>query len=70
MQVAVHVTRDSIKIVNLRFDIPDASPIEGEPEKLLKEWQKKLGLFLDETTGVTFPLYHLKFTRNGPTKNQ
>jgi hypothetical protein len=32
MQVAVRITGDSIKIINLRFDKPDAPPIQGDPE--------------------------------------
>jgi hypothetical protein len=57
MQVAVCVTGDSIKIINLRFDQPDAPPIQGDPEQLLKEWQKKLALKLNEKTGKIEPLY-------------
>ncbi|MGD2084604.1 MAG: hypothetical protein PVH61_00320 [Candidatus Aminicenantes bacterium] len=57
MQVAVRITGDSIKIINLRFDKPDAPPIQGDPDELLKEWQKKLGLRLDEKTGKIEPLY-------------
>ena len=51
MQVAVRITGDSIKIINLRFDKPDAPPIQGDPEELLELWQKKLALKLDEETG-------------------
>jgi WD40 repeat protein len=51
MQVAVRITGDSIKIINLRFDKPDAPPIQGDPAVLLKEWQEKLALKLDEKTG-------------------
>lgn len=39
------------------FDKADAPPIEGDPKELLKEWQKKLGLRLDEETGEIEPLY-------------
>jgi hypothetical protein len=59
MQVAVRVTGDSIKIINLRFDQPDAPPIEGDPSELLELWQKKLGLKLDEKTGKIVPVYPL-----------
>ena len=48
---------DSIKIINLRFDKPDAPPIEGDPAELLELWQKKLALKLDEKTGKIEPLY-------------
>jgi hypothetical protein len=41
----------------LRFDKPDAPPIQGDPEELLKEWQKKLALKLDEKTGKIEPFY-------------
>lgn len=57
MQVAVYLTGDSMKIINLRFYKPDAPPIQGDPEELLKEWQKKLALKLDEKTGKIEPLY-------------
>ena len=42
MQVAVCVTGDTIKIVTVRFDIPDAPPIAGDPEELMEEWQKRI----------------------------
>jgi hypothetical protein len=57
MQVAVYVTGDSIKIINLRFDKPDAPPIEGDPAELLELWQKKLDLKLDEKNGKIEPFY-------------
>jgi WD40 repeat protein len=57
MQVAVRISRDSIKIINLRFDIHDAPPIQGDPAELLNLWQKKLALKLDEKTGMIEPLY-------------
>jgi hypothetical protein len=64
MQVVVLVTGDSIKIIDLRFDQPDAPPIEGDPEELLKEWQKKLALTLDEKTGKIEPMYPLPKEKN------
>jgi len=64
MQVAVYVTgdsiNDSIKIINLRFDIPDTPPIEGNPAELLNLWQKKLALKLDEKTGKIEPMYPIE----------
>ena len=57
MQVAVRVTGDSIKIIDLHFDKPDAPPLQGDPDKLLKEWQEKLALKLHEETGKIEPLY-------------
>ncbi len=57
MQVAVYVTFDSIKIIDIHFDKPDAPPLQGDPEVLLKEWQEKLALKLNEETGKIEPLY-------------
>ncbi|MCP5102131.1 MAG: hypothetical protein GY950_02065, partial [bacterium] len=65
MQVVVRVTGDSIEIVNLRFDIPDALPIEGDPEKLLEEWQRKLALKLRDD-GKIEPLYPIKVPKERP----
>lgn len=51
VQVAVHVTGDSIKIITVRFDnagVTDAPPIQGGPNQLLAEWQRKLALKLKE----------------------
>jgi len=48
MQVAVRVTGDSIKIITVRFDSPDAPPLQGDPKELLEEWQRKLALKLNE----------------------
>jgi len=57
MQVAVYVTGDSIKMIDLRFDKPGAPPLQGDLAELLKEWQEKLALKLDEETGKIEPLY-------------
>lgn len=38
-----HVAEDTVH--------PLDQPIQGDPEQLLAEWQKKLGLKLDEQTG-------------------
>jgi hypothetical protein len=59
MQVAVRVTGDSIKIINLRFDKSHAPPIQGDPAELLELWQKKLALTLNEETGNIEPMYPL-----------
>jgi len=48
---------NSLKIIDLRFDQPTAPPIPGDPHKLLNEWQRKLALKLDETTGKIEPVY-------------
>src|SRR5262249_46562919 len=39
---------DSIRIDTLRFDAPDAPPIEGDPKELLNDWMKRLALKFDE----------------------
>jgi WD40 repeat protein len=64
MQVAVRVTGDSIKIINLRFDKSNAPPIQGDPSELLDLWQKKLALRLDEETGKIEPMYPLPEVKN------
>ncbi|MCK4766541.1 MAG: AAA-like domain-containing protein [Candidatus Aminicenantes bacterium] len=60
LQVAVEVTSNSIKICEIRFDIPDAEPVQGKPADLLQEWQKKLALKLNEKTGKIEPMYPLR----------
>jgi hypothetical protein len=57
LKVAVRVTGDSIKIIDLHFDKPDAPPLQGDPEELLELWQKKLALKLNEETGKIEPLF-------------
>jgi hypothetical protein len=57
MQVAVYATGDSIQIIDIHFDKPDAPPLQGDPDKLLKEWQEKLALKLNEETGKIEPVY-------------
>ncbi|MCX6582403.1 MAG: AAA-like domain-containing protein [Candidatus Aminicenantes bacterium] len=56
LQMAALITGDSIKIITVRFDIPDAPPIQGDPKKLLAEWQKKLALKLNDD-GKIEPMY-------------
>ncbi|UCH98349.1 MAG: AAA-like domain-containing protein [Candidatus Aminicenantes bacterium] len=63
MHVAVKVTGNSIKIYTIRFDIPDAPPIKGNPDELMEEWQKKLALKLDEETGKIEPMYPIEVPR-------
>jgi WD40 repeat protein len=62
MQVAVHTTGNAIKIDTLRFDIPNAPPIQGDPKTLLKEWQNKLALKFDEN-GKIVPMYLVEAAR-------
>jgi hypothetical protein len=47
LRIACLPTGDSIKIDTLRFDAPDAPPIEGDPKELLKNWMKRLALSFD-----------------------
>jgi hypothetical protein len=44
IQVGVKPVADAVLIETLRFDQPEANPIEGTPNSLLEEWQKKLAL--------------------------
>ncbi|MFI5458348.1 MAG: WD40 repeat domain-containing protein [Isosphaerales bacterium] len=44
IQVAIMPTFDKVLPVTLDLDNSDISPIEGDPEELLAEWQKKLAL--------------------------
>ncbi|UCH96333.1 MAG: AAA-like domain-containing protein [Candidatus Aminicenantes bacterium] len=61
IQVVLKITEDSIKIYTIRFDKEDVEPIEGDdPDELLKEWQNKLALKLDEKTGKIEPMYPLE----------
>ena len=39
-----------------RYDHPDAEPLKGDPAQLLGEWQRRLGLRLDEKTGKIEPV--------------
>jgi len=56
MQIAVRTTGNAIRIDTLRFDIPNAPPLQGDPKTLLEEWQKKLTLKFDEN-GKIVPRY-------------
>jgi len=44
LQVAVTPTLDKVILKTLRFDTGDDPPIEGDPEKLLGDWRKRLAL--------------------------
>jgi WD40 repeat protein len=44
LQVLVRPNLYSTSPITVRFDEFDASPIEGDPEQLLADWQKKLAL--------------------------
>ncbi|MCI0486099.1 MAG: hypothetical protein L0229_05815, partial [Blastocatellia bacterium] len=56
IKVAVKPTGNSIQIITLRLDRPDAEPVEGDPTALLEEWQKRLGLRINEA-GEIVPIY-------------
>ena len=62
MQVAVRTTRDAIRIDTLRFDIPNALPLVGDPKTLLEEWQSKLALQFD-ANGKIVPRYPVAVAR-------
>ena len=44
LQVVAQPTLETVLLTTLRFDTVEDPPIEGDPEKLLREWQKKLAL--------------------------
>ena len=46
VQVISRETNSTLKIDNLRFDILDFKPIQGGPQSLLEQWEKKLGMKL------------------------
>lgn len=48
VRMAFFETGDSIFVETIDFDEPGGDPIEGDPEELLEEWQRKLGLRIDE----------------------
>ena len=52
-------TRDSIRIDTVRFDIPDAPPIQGDPKALLEDWQKRLGLKFNDQHKIV-PMWPLE----------
>jgi hypothetical protein len=43
----VFPTLDAPREAVIRFDRYDASPLPGDPQQLLAEWEKKLGLEID-----------------------
>jgi hypothetical protein len=48
IKAALGVTGDALQIVTLRLDGYDTEPIQGDPKVLLEEWQKRLGLRINE----------------------
>lgn len=59
IQVPVLPTGNSVDIQTIHFDSSDLEPLTGDAEELLKEWQQKLGLCIDEETGAVVPLHKL-----------
>ncbi|UCC31480.1 MAG: AAA-like domain-containing protein [Phycisphaerales bacterium] len=49
VQAAWLVTATDVQTGPIRFDRYDAEPIEGDPQELLRTWQRKLALRLDNT---------------------
>lgn len=48
IRAALGVTGDALQIVTIRLDGYDAEPVQGNPRVLLEEWQKRLGLRINE----------------------
>jgi hypothetical protein len=68
MQVAVRATGNAVRIDTLRFDIPNAPALPGDPKTLLEEWQRKLALKFDEN-GKIVPRYSVEAAR-GPVEER
>jgi hypothetical protein len=56
IQIVIKVTGNSVRIEEVRFDIPNAPAIQGDPNILLDEWQKKLALQLNQE-GKIVPMW-------------
>jgi hypothetical protein len=56
VRVALGVTGDTLQIVTIRLDGYDAEPVQGDPQVLLEEWQKRLGLRINEA-GEIVPVH-------------
>ena len=48
IRVALGAPRDALQIVTIQLDGYDAEPVQGDPQVLLEEWQKRLGLRINE----------------------
>ncbi len=64
LQVVSHVTGNSLTIETMQFDSLDASPLPGDPNSLLDEWQRKLDLKFDDQ-GKIVPMWPVE-SRNEP----
>lgn len=58
IQIVVRPTGDAVKVVRLRLDSAEVTPIQGDPNELLEQWQRRLGLKINDT-GEIVPI--LKF---------
>ncbi|MGH8522360.1 MAG: hypothetical protein ACREU9_13275 [Gammaproteobacteria bacterium] len=59
LQVALHgAAANAVRIETLDLDHPDASPLPGDPQTLLADWQQKLALTLgpDGRIVPTYPV--------------
>ena len=57
VQLALRSTPESVMIGTFRLDTAEVSPMNGKPEDLVAEWQKKLALKLER--GKIVPLYEI-----------
>jgi WD40 repeat protein len=58
--------KNTIKVVNLCFDIPEDQLMEGEADFLMEHWQKKLGLKLNEEDGTIVPIAPKETSNHSP----
>jgi len=56
IRAALGVTGDTMQIVSIRLDGYDAEPVQGDPKVLVEEWQKRLGLRINEA-GEIVPVH-------------
>ena len=51
------------KSETIRFDVPEALPLQGDPAALLQDWTRKLGLKFDESRKIipAWPVERLGF---------
>jgi WD40 repeat protein len=52
LDIAVRPTANSVALETIHLFEPDAPPIEGDPDELLEEWQRRLGLEFDEEMNI------------------
>ncbi len=56
LELAVRSIGDSLRIDTIHLFEPDAAPLEGDPDELLEEWQRRLALKFNENMDVV-PLW-------------